>query len=508
MHRLAPRVSLRAPPPRRPPPLRGAWWSLAVAEVARALDTDGAGLTAAEAEARLRRYGPNTLQAKAAVTRRAVLWRQLRNPLLLLLVFAAAASLATAAWVDAVIVTVIFAASTAFGYSREYAAERAAAVLSARVQLHATAIRDGAPRPVPTHALVPGDLVVLSAGSIVPADLRVVSASDCFVNEAALTGESFPAEKRAAAVAADARLAERASAVYRGCDVRSGSATGLVVATGTASELGAIAHRLAEARPETEFQRSLRHFGYLLTTTMLVVALAVFAINVILGRPPITTLLFAIALAVGLSPELLPAIVSVNLARGAQLMAKRGVLVRRLEAIENLGSMDVLCTDKTGTLTAGDVALAGAFGPDGAPAPAVGALAYTNAALQAGFTNPLDAAILAGGGAADQPAKVTELPYDFARKRLSVAVATPRRGPADLQGRGRRGAGVLQPRRRRRGARRRGAGRAAGALPGLGRGRHPGDRGGHPRPAGRRDDRPGRRGRADLRRVPDLHRSP
>ncbi|MBP6845667.1 MAG: magnesium-translocating P-type ATPase [Kofleriaceae bacterium] len=424
MHRLAPPISMRAPPPRRRPPLGVAWWAIEVAEVARGLDTDGAGLTAAEAEARLRRYGPNTLQAKAAVTRRAVLWRQLRNPLLLLLVFAAAASLATAAWIDAAIVTVIFGASTAFGYAREYAAERSAEVLSARVQLHATAIRDGAPRPVPTHALVPGDLVVLSAGSIVPADLRVVSASDCFVNEAALTGESFPAEKRPAPVAAEARLADRASAAYRGCDVRSGSATGLVVATGTASELGAIAHRLAEARPETEFQRSLRHFGYLLTTTMLVVALAVFAINVILGRPPITTLLFAIALAVGLSPELLPAIVSINLARGAQLMARHGVLVRRLEAIENLGSMDVLCTDKTGTLTAGDVALAGAFDADGAPAPAVGALAYTNAALQAGFTNPLDAAILAGGGAADQPAKVTELPYDFARKRLSVAVAT------------------------------------------------------------------------------------
>lgn len=242
-------------------------------EVARGLATDGAGLTSAEAAARLRRVGPNALAARAAVTRRVVLWRQLRNPLLLLLVFAAAASLATAAWVDAAIVTVIFGASTAFGYAREYAAERAAAVLAARVQLHTTAVRDGVATPVPTEALVPGDLVVLSAGSIVPADLRVVTASDCFVNEAALTGESFPAEKRPAPVAAAARLAERASAVYRGCDVRSGAATGLVVATGTASELGGIAHHLTEARPETEFQRSLRHFGYLLTTTMLVVAL-------------------------------------------------------------------------------------------------------------------------------------------------------------------------------------------------------------------------------------------
>ena len=279
---------------------------------------------------------------------------------------------------------------------------------------------------MPTEALVPGDLVVLSAGSIVPADLRVVTASDCFVNEAALTGESFPAEKRPAPVAAAARLAERASAVYRGCDVRSGAATGLVVATGTASELGGIAHHLTEARPETEFQRSLRHFGYLLTTTMLVVALAVFAVNVVLGRPPIATLLFAIALAVGLSPELLPAIVSINLARGAQQLARRGVLVRRLEAIENLGSMDVLCTDKTGTLTTGAVALAGAYDPGGAPSPAVAALAYTNAALQAGFTNPLDAAILAGAAAPPGalPTKLTELPYDFARKRLSVIVAT------------------------------------------------------------------------------------
>lgn len=166
-------VSRRSPPPRRPPPLGVPWWALGFAEVARGLDTDGAGLSSAEAEARLRRYGPNTLQAKASLTRRAVLWRQLRNPLRLLLVFAAAASLATAAWIDAAIVTVIFAASTAFGYAREYSAARAAEALSARVQLHATAIRDGAARAVPTHALVPGDLVVLSAGSIVPADLRV-----------------------------------------------------------------------------------------------------------------------------------------------------------------------------------------------------------------------------------------------------------------------------------------------------------------------------------------------
>jgi Mg2+-importing ATPase len=201
----------------------------------------------------------------------------------------------------------------------------------------------------------------------------------------------------------------------------------VVVATGAATSFGAIADRLSLQPPETEFDRGIRHFGYLLTSAMTVMMLVVLVVNLLLGRPLIETLLFAIALAVGLSPELLPAILSVNLARGARAMAKHGVLVRRLNAIENLGSMDVLCTDKTGTLTEGIVQLDGAWDASGAPSPRVMDIAALNAALQSGLVNPLDEAILA----AHQPdltitTKVAEIPYDFVRKRLSVIIGTQR----------------------------------------------------------------------------------
>ena len=260
---------------------------------------------------------------------------------------------------------VILVASIGIGYSREYRAQVAADELRARVQAMATVLRDAQPVTIPFREVVPGDVVVLAAGSLLPADAVVLESTDCFVNEAVLTGESFPVEKTPGVVARTSVLTERANCVFLGTNVRSGTARCLVVATGAATQFGAIAHRLTLRPPETEFDRGLRRFGYLLTSAMLVMVLVVFAANMLLGRPPIETLLFSIALAVGLSPELLPAILSVNLARGAQLMARHGVLVKRLNAIENLGSMDVLCTDKTGTLTEGVVQLEGAYDEHG-----------------------------------------------------------------------------------------------------------------------------------------------
>jgi magnesium-transporting ATPase (P-type) len=222
-------------------------------------------------------------------------------------------------------------------------------------------------------------------------------------------------------VADASTLTERVNCVFLGTNVRSGTARALVVATGQTTQFGAIAHRLSLRPPDTEFDRGIRRLGYLLTSAMLVMVLVVFAMNMLLGRPPVETLLFSIALAVGLSPELLPAILSVNLARGAQLMARHGVLVKRLNAIENLGSMDVLCTDKTGTLTEGVVQLEGAYDEHGERSGHVLELASRNAALQTGLANPLDDAILrAHAGDLHEVVKVAEVPYDFIRKRLSV----------------------------------------------------------------------------------------
>ena len=400
-----------------------AWWAAPVAQIAGHLETGLQGLSSTEASRRLERYGPNLVGEHATLSRLGVVWNQLRSPLLVLLLFAAAVSVVTGEWVDAVIVLAIVFASTAIGYTREYRAQSAAARLRARVQIHSTVLRDGAQQSVPVHDVVPGDVVLLSAGSIVPADCALLEATDFFVNEAVLTGESYPVRKTPDTAPAGAPLARRGNCVFLGTNVRSGSARALVVNTGGATEFGAIAHRLELRPPETEFDRGVRQFGHLLLTAMSVMTIAVLVVNLLLGRPLVETLLFSIALAVGLSPELLPAILSVNLARGARAMAEHGVLVRRLPAIENLGSMDILCTDKTGTLTEGVVTLDGAWDAAGAPAPRVLELAAANAALQTGLVNPLDEAILQS----HQPSlehveKLGEVPYDFVRKRLSVVL--------------------------------------------------------------------------------------
>jgi Mg2+-importing ATPase len=388
-----------------------------------ALASDAAGLSSAEAERRLGVYGRNELGGDRDLSRAWVLLAQLRSPLLWLLAFAAIVSALSGEWADALIVFAILSASVAIGYSREYGAQAAVAALRARVRTRVCALRDGQPQMIDLSRIVPGDVVRLSAGALVPADAVVFEANDLFVAEAVLTGESFPVAKQPARLAADAAPAERGNTVFLGTSVRSGDARCLVVATGAATAFGSIAHRLSLRPPETDFDRGVRRFGYLLTAAMSVLVLLVFGAHVLRGRPPLETMLFAIALAVGLSPELLPAILSVNLARGAQAMARRKVLVRRLNAIENLGSMTVLCTDKTGTLTEGVVHLDGAYDAGGAPSPRVLELGAINAELTAGIANPLDEAILrARRPDPSGPRKLAEIPFDFIRKRVSVIV--------------------------------------------------------------------------------------
>ncbi len=402
---------------------RAAYWSIDGTTLLGALQSTADGLSAADAAARLGTFGPNALRERRALSRLRTLGHQLRSPLLLLLLFAASASIASGALMDAAIVIVIVLATVLIGYSREYGAHAAAAALSARVRATTLAVRDGRPSPVPIETIVPGDVVVLSAGSLVPGDGVVLRATDFFVSEAVLTGESFPVEKAAGTSPENAPLAARTNVVLFGTNVRSGEARCLVVRTGGATEFGAIAGRLAQPPPLSEFERGLRRFGYMLTTAMLAMVLAVFAVHVLRGRPPAETLLFSVALAVGLSPELLPAILSINLARGAQMMARRHVLVRRLNAIENLGSIDILCTDKTGTLTEGVVSLEGAYDVSGQDSPATLRLAAVNAALETGLANPLDDAILA----VERPdpaslLKLGEIPFDFLRRRVTVVI--------------------------------------------------------------------------------------
>ena len=398
------------------------YWTRTPPELAELLQTDVNGLRTDEASRRLEVYGYNELSKERGSSATTMLFKQFRSPLVLLLLFAACVSMLSGEWIDAGIVIAIVFASVAIGTFQEYKALLSIAKLRSRLRINATAFRDGAACPVPSRSLVPGDVVLLSAGTLVPADGILLSATDLCVNEAVLTGESFPVTKHPGVARADATLPGRFNCVFMGTNVRSGFARCLVLHTGMRTHYGAIAGTLAGRTPETDFDRGIRHFGNLLVRTMLVMVSLVFVVNVVAHRPAIETLLFSLALAVGLSPELLPAILTINLAHGAERMARNGVLVRHLHAIENLGSMDVLCTDKTGTLTEGTVRLKGAFDSLGRPSSTVLELASVNAGLQAGLANPLDQAILEARPLGTVPEKLGEIPYDFERKRLSVVV--------------------------------------------------------------------------------------
>ncbi len=402
-------------------------WSLPPDRLMAALHADAGGLEPAEAALRLNCYGPNALDAKQQASALGLFANQFKSPLVLILIFASIVSLVASEWVDAGVVLAVVFGSTILGFVQEYIASNAIEKLRSQVTINTNVLRGGKALTLPSTDVVPGDIVQLSAGSLIPADGVVLVAKDFFVNQAVLTGETFPVEKKPGVVAADAALAERSNCVYMGTSVRSGTAQVLVVRTGKATVFGQIADKLSLRPPLTEFERGIKRFGYLLTRIMLVMVLLVLAINIFMHKPPIASLLFALALAVGLTPELLPAIISITLSHGAKRMAKLGVIVRRLNSIENLGSMDVLCTDKTGTLTAGVVELDGAFDVTGQPSADVLRLAAINARFQTGLSNPLDDAVNASAtrSAIDLGAehKVDEIPYDFVRKCLSVVAA-------------------------------------------------------------------------------------
>ena len=292
------------------------------------------------------------------------------------------------------------------------------------VQIKATVLRDGSPQEIPVEEIVPGDIVILNAGDIVPGDCLVDESKDLFVDEATLTGETYPVEKSVGVLAAETPLGQRTNALWMGTHVVSGSAKALVISTGKQTEFGKVSERLKLRPQETDFERGIRRFGYFLMEVTLVLVIAIFAINVYLARPVLDSFLFSLALAVGLTPQLLPAIISINLAHGAKRMAQAKVIVKRLASIENFGSMNVICSDKTGTLTEGVVHLQSALDVEGAPSDKVLLHAYLNAFYETGFTNPIDEAIrtqrqfdLSGYRKAD------EIPYDFLRKRLSILVA-------------------------------------------------------------------------------------
>ena len=391
--------------------------------------TAAAGLSSVEAAQRLRRDGPNALGGEGRRGPLTVLVAQFASPLVLILVAASIVSIVVGDKVEAGIILTIVGMSALLGFVQEARSEVAVAALQARLALRATAIRDGKAQEVPIHDVVQGDVVVLGAGDIVPADARLLEANHLFVDESSLTGESAASLKtpRPGTLNPD-KDEDRAGLAFFGTSVVSGTGKALVTATGARTSYGAIAHRLAERAPETDFQHGVRAFGLLIGKVTLLLVVGVFAVNVYLNRPLFEALLFAIALAVGLTPELLPAIVTLNLTRGARALSAHGVLVKRLPAIQNLGSVTVLCTDKTGTLTVGKLELVKAVGidkDDAGEASNALELGYLNSHFESSFQNPLDTAVLAGAPKPKDLAdykKLAELPYDFNRRMLSVVV--------------------------------------------------------------------------------------
>ncbi len=401
-----------------------AFWSIPVTDMLNKLETAKDGLTGDEARQRLARYGANLLKPPKRSDVLTLLLNQFKSPIILILFFATGLSFFLHDSVDAIIILSIVLISGLLGFWQERGASNAIAKLLSIVQIKAAVRRDGSSKETPVEEIVPGDIVILNAGDVVPGDGLVQESKDLFVDEAMLTGETFPAEKAAALLSAETPLAQRTNSVWMGTHIVSGSATALIVHTGKETEFGKVSERLKLRPQETDFEHGIRRFGYFLMEVTLVLVVAIFAINVYLARPVLDSFLFSLALAVGLTPQLLPAIISINLSHGAKRMAEKKVIVKRLASIENFGSMKVICSDKTGTLTEGIVHVQSACDVEGAPNDKVLLHAYLNAFYQTGFTNPIDEAIrayrkfdLSGYRKED------EIPYDFLRKRLSILVS-------------------------------------------------------------------------------------
>lgn len=403
------------------------------AQVLRDLASTEQGLGAGEAASRLASVGPNALRSHRA-SPWTVLGRQFRSPILILLMVTAALSVFLGDATNSIVIGVILVVSVGLGFSNEFRAERAAEALHSRVRHSVVVLRDGLARQVDVVELVPGDVVRLSLGAVVPADIRLLGSEDLLCDESILTGESLPAEKGPAPVTGDASLGDLACCLFMGTIVQAGSCTGVVVATGGRAEFGRIALGLGERQPQTEFQLGLKRFSYLLLQVAVILTTLIFIANLLLGRPLIDSLLFSLAIAVGITPQLLPAVVSTCLASGTRALAKRKVLVKRLICIEDLGDMDVLVTDKTGTLTEGHISFTAALpvraGMSGTELFALGLVCtetdYSHGAISTVGQNALDAALWDSPQALDfdpdSQKRLDIIPFDHQRRMTSVLV--------------------------------------------------------------------------------------
>ncbi len=400
--------------------------ALPIEQILTRLNTTPQGLSSEQASERLKTYGKNELAHEHKHSAVKEFLSHFKSPLVIILLIAGVISGFLGEVANTSIILTIIFVSVALDYYQENKAEKAAQLLKQKVTSTATVLRDGVRQEIKLPEIVPGDIIYLSAGDITPADARVIAAKDLFVNQSALTGESFPVEKTHSPAKSKGALIDWSNFCFMGTSIVSGTATAVVGKTGSATEYGKIAKKLVEKPPETEFERGIRGFGFLIMQVTFLLVIFVF-LTISLRNPTDTgvveALLFAVALAVGLTPELLPMIITINLSRGAMAMSKKGVIVKRLASIENFGSMNVLCTDKTGTLTENRIKLILNVNVEGEEDEKVFMYSFLNSNFQTGLRSPLDEAILKHKEIdTTKYQKIDEVPFDFIRRRVSVVV--------------------------------------------------------------------------------------
>ena len=397
------------------------------AAILKTLKTSVNGLSDAEAVQRRAQYGANTIAKERELSVVLEFLSYFKSPLVIILLIASGVSAYFGEMRNAIIIWVMILLSIILDFVEEHSAGNAAKKLLENVRLTATVIRDQQKKEIQTSDIVPGDVIFLSAGNLVPADARILEADDCFVNQSALTGESLPNEKYAMALTEkNLSLGDMNNILFFGTSVITGTATAVVVSTGGNTEFGRIAEKLVQREEKSEFEIGVTSFGYFIMKVILFLTLSVFLVNTLLRHNLLESFMFAVAIAVGVTPEMLPMIMSITMARGSIRMSKKGVIVKKLSAIPSFGSMNVLCTDKTGTLTEDNVRVASATNAHGGTSDQVMLYAYLNSAFQTGIQNPLDRAMLD----IKKPnisayTKTEEIPFDFQRKMMSVAVRGP-----------------------------------------------------------------------------------
>ena len=400
------------------------FWSFSSEELLDKFNSNINGLSDDEIQKRNLLYGRNILKPKKRTDSLTLLLTQFKNPIIIILIVTAFLAYFLGDPANTFIIIAIIILSGMLGFWEERKSTNAIEKLLSLVDIKVTVLRNGEQELISVEEIVPGDIILLSAGSIIPADCIILDSKDLFVNEAPLTGESYPAEKKSTILDPETQLSKRLNTLYMGTNVVSGTAKALIINIGKNTEFGKISERLKLKSPETEFDRGVKKFGYFLMMISLILIIIVFAINVYFSRPIISSFLFALALAIGLTPQLLPAIISINLSQGAKKMAEKKVIVKQLTSIENFGSMNILCSDKTGTLTEGIMKIHSAIDLNGNEKNKVLLYGYLNAFYESGYINPIDEAIrsykqldISGYH------KLDEIPYDFIRKRLSILIS-------------------------------------------------------------------------------------